>query len=903
MRALAVSAEKEEQLWLAPSCTALFSPYCSLEEEGGLWRLVALAEQKAAPESGPAARQWVRESLVGKVLDALAPRLASGEGRDLLFVHGPPGAGKTTVVAEAARRLCGGGSDLPALRLYTLFRRRSPVHPFLAAVVPRVAADVPRCLRGSELGAWRDTGPLLAFLQGSAPLDLFPDRTVADFTVAFGLYALAWTRMARERALPAIMVCEGVDTWHPAARAAAARLFESLLRCPEFLPIVSSVEGALPSEFSGFDVRSVHIHPLGRREIRSYTQHLFPGLEIPESMARRLRRMSDGLPVTVASYLQYLLRTGRIRPGAAGHTWVQSGEDDEESLPADPLSVSWFLIRSLREDAFLTLYAMHLAGGLLDRDGLEAFLEAEGFDGAAVERSIEGLLSSGLLADGEHLIPRFPALRRKLEQLLGAQGERLRDGFVRHMAGLWERGAYSHHVLLFFFLARGGRTDLALRILPGIIRRRLDEGDAAGARAFCDPGRLEFSAAPSAAEKKSLALVTTLGTLEAALLEGSAEDAARAASLLARESGRGEVQVACAAADLAAGDAASARDRLKKALLGFQDSGDRRGERAAYLGLGTAMMGDGRSGEAVEYLGLAERLSLEASDQLGALRAATMLAACLFTEGRYSRSLAEADAAAARAAALFQREAELFALFLKARIRFQLGFYEEAGTLLEQCLAHAELYSIAAAAAVLEAWLARSVLYQGDAARAIGRLQRLVPGREVLYFLAEAWLFARDTENAFACAEQGLALADDGRLPPPLSTAWKDGSWCIEGRVFRLGRNDALLRRGLAALRAYLLALRGSPADAARELHGLTRGGRQAEEDPYAYLSHYLYALVLLDSAPDQLDDKSTVLAKSLKGLQERASRIDTPSERSAFLTRSLWNRRIMDDARGRKLL
>ena len=124
----------------------------------------------------------------------------------------------------------------------------------------------------------------------------------------------------------------------------------------------------------------------------------------------------------------------------------------------------------------------------------------------------------------------------------------------------------------------------------------------------------------------------------------------------------------------------------------------------------------------------------------------------------------------------------------------------------------------------------------------------------------------------------------------------------MEGRCFRLSRNDALLRRGLSSLRAYLLSLRGATADAARELHGLTRGGRQEGEDPYAYLSHYFYALVLLDSAPDQLDDKSTVLAKSLKGLQERASRIDTPSERSAFLTRSLWNRRILEDARARKL-
>ena len=640
---------------------------------------------------------------------------------------------------------------------------------------------MPRFLRGRELDAWRDTGAVVSFLEGSSPQDLFPDRAVADFTVAYGLYALAWTRMARERLLPALMICEGVESWHPAARRAAARLIEDLQRCSDFLPVVSSVESSLPEEFTCFDARSVHIHPLGRREIRSFTQHLFPGLEIPESVARRLRRMSDGLPVTVASYLQYLLRTGRIRAENGKHSWVQSGEEDEDNLPANPLSVSWFLIRSLHDDAFLALYAVHLAAGLLDRQGLEAFLEAEGFDSAAAARSIDGLLASGLMVEGGELIPRFPALRRKLEELLGEQGERLREAFIRHMASLGERGAYSRHVLLFSFLARAGRTDLALRILPGIIRRKLDEGDAAGARAFCDTGRLEFSSRPSAAERKALAVITTLGTLEAALLEGRVEEAARASAALGREAGRGDVQVACAAADLAAGDAPSALDRLKKALLTFQESGDHRGERSAYLGLGTTMMGDGRTGEAVEYLGLAERLSLEAADQLGALRAGSLLAGCLFIEGRYSRCLAEAEAAAARARAVFQRETELFALFLKARVLFQLGSYEEAGVLLERCLAHAELYSIPAAMPVLQAWLARTVLYQGDTPRGIACLQRLPQGREVLYFLTEGWLFARETENAFSCAQEGLALADEGRFPPPCRRAGRTGSGAWRG--------------------------------------------------------------------------------------------------------------------------
>ena len=53
----------------------------------------------------------------------------------------------------------------------------------------------------------------------------------------------------------------------------------------------------------------------------------------------------------------------------------------------------------------------------------------------------------------------------------------------------------------------------------------------------------------------------------------------------------------------------------------------------------------------------------------------------------------------------------------------------------------------------------------------------------------------------------------------------------------------------------------------------------------------------------EEVDDKVTVLSKSLKTLQERASRIDAPGERSSFLWRNRWNRMIMEEARNRKLV
>jgi hypothetical protein len=41
------------------------------------------------------------------------------------------------------------------------------------------------------------------------------------------------------------------------------------------------------------------------------------------------------------------------------------------------------------------------------------------------------------MAEEGSLFPRFPALRRKLEELLGAEGAGLRERFISHLVALW----------------------------------------------------------------------------------------------------------------------------------------------------------------------------------------------------------------------------------------------------------------------------------------------------------------------------------------------------------------------------------------------------------------------------------------------------------------------------------
>jgi hypothetical protein len=316
------------------------------------------------------------------------------------------------------------------------------------------------------------------------------------------------------------------------------------------------------------------------------------------------------------------------------------------------------------------------------------------------------------------------------------------------------------------------------------------------------------------------------------------------------------------------------------------------------------MLAEGRLGEAVEYLALSQRLCYEAHDAPGMLWTLAYLAGSLFIDGLFTQCLSVIEQGLAEARKLFRREVELFLLFLRARTRFQVGAYDECSLDLQSCLCCATLYSLDDALPVLRAWLGRTFLHRDEGASGTRLLESLSrQTREVLLFQAEGCLFSGALENASLYIERALALSTESRFPAPEGITWQDGFSPVEGRCFKLSRGSALLQRTLLGMRAYLLGLRGFRDEGIRELHQLTRGQKSLDEDPRAAWFNYLYSQVLPEAGSEEVDDKVTVLSKSLKTLQERASRIDAPGERSSFLWRNRWNRMIMEEARNRKLV
>ena len=133
--------------------------------------------------------------------------------------------------------------------------------------------------------------------------------------------------------------------------------------------------------------------------------------------------------------------------------------------------------------------------------------------------------------------------------------------------------------------------------------------------------------------------------------------------------------------------------------------------------------------------------------------------------------------------------------------------------------------------------------------------------------------------------------------------SWVDGFSGVEGRCFELQRENAMVRRLLQSFQAYLWGLEGSSERAIEQLQTITRGGRIPASDPYQSLYTYFYACTLPEVRKIELDDSLTVLSKSLKLLQQRASEIDDSTQRWRYLSNNYWNSLLFAEAKSRKMI
>ena len=155
----------------------------------------------------------VRAELVNHVLDRISPRLNGDVNAPLVALSGKSGTGRREAVSEATKRVLGEKSDVAPVRLFTLFKRQSAIHPFLNSVDLSFMDRLPQYLSRSLAKVWSEKSNLLYYLKNKKPGYYCFDRLFQDFSIVYHLYLSAYLTMAEKNLVPLFFICEDVELY------------------------------------------------------------------------------------------------------------------------------------------------------------------------------------------------------------------------------------------------------------------------------------------------------------------------------------------------------------------------------------------------------------------------------------------------------------------------------------------------------------------------------------------------------------------------------------------------------------------------------------------------------------------------------------------------------------------
>jgi DNA-binding winged helix-turn-helix (wHTH) protein/predicted ATPase len=318
------------------------------------FRFIAAPSEAAASDAAPpvwhAGDAGVRP-FVGRTAEIrqLAERFSSAAAgqRQMVFVTGPAGVGKTTLVDTFLDRPALHGANPPVwIARGTGVEQYGPGEPYMPV------------LKAVERLAHRTDGDrLVTLLRRTAPTWLAQmPWLIADDAEALreSLQAARAERMLREFAaliealtadLTLVLVLEDLHWSDPATVDLLTLLAERreparLLVIGTYRPAEIAVhEHALGNAVRVMQLRrqctELPVHELTEADVCGYLAARFPGAQLPPALARRLHAHTDGNPLFVASVVDHMLSRGWILDTAPGWSFVGNAAMLDLGLPDD----------------------------------------------------------------------------------------------------------------------------------------------------------------------------------------------------------------------------------------------------------------------------------------------------------------------------------------------------------------------------------------------------------------------------------------------------------------------------------------------------------------------------------------------------------------------------------------
>jgi tetratricopeptide (TPR) repeat protein len=902
IRRILLSINEEDSIWVNRNAQLFLNDFFYFEKKSGLCRISGQKHRVKKFKSSP---PYILPQAVEKVLDILFGRLNGDQNIPGLILSGPPEKGIKETVREVVRRIYMNNSDIHPIRAFTLFRRQSPIHPFLNSIDAGFLEKVPLYLKQTEAVVWESKFPFLDYLLNTTSDSKCPDRLFQDFYAAYNIYISAYIRMLQKRLLPALFICEDLETYNKASLELLRTILVDFTKIDSFFPILIVPEIEALDRIGELNFKSIHMDPAGWKDVQKFSHCFFPGIVLPKSIARVIATNVEGKILPIKQYLFLLESEGKIIKENKGYRWI-SQKEKKINLPENDISVLWRLLKTLDSSSIDILYTVCLSGGLINKFDLYRFVEFTGTPHEETEKVLQNLANLGFINNYNPVTACSGYTRKKCEILLGLRCSAIQNNFLKFMIQQWREKRYRRLILLFHFFIKNGREDLSLEILPEVLKQKLDERDLKGVKPFLKIQSRFFGSSLENKLSVKFDAVLNAARLRYFMISGNSKSARELSEKILKSlpecnsiSEKGRLLLQLSSYYRTVGDISQSIKIIKRSLLDLHNRGNQKDETSAYIELSSAMLADGKIDDALEYLKFADRLLPRSSYER--LRCLSLTAISHFLKGATTKALSVLHDGLANADKIGRREWQLFLTFFKGRIYFYLGNYQQAMEIFLDCLTLIRIYSFPKAKETVSAWLARSTVYNGSPTEGLRMLENIIKKSESVIFLAEAFHFLKDNTNALLLLDRVFQIPKHQTLYPGENIVWHDGFSSIEGRCLTLENKESLLQKYARNFKTYVLAKerRDNPID----LQKIAFQRNVVELDASNSLYFFFYFTALSTNIEDSSVDRITILNKALKYLQERASCIDSPREKYLYLHDNVWNRMIMDEARTNRLI
>ncbi|NLJ47081.1 MAG: tetratricopeptide repeat protein [Treponema sp.] len=848
-------ADSPEDAWLSPAAARETQGYLNLDDSGsGIRRVLGPAYRLDGLSLS--AQEFYRRETAAAALSEMIGELVVGGEKCVLILRGAAGTGKKATVARALDSLGYSPDRFLTLRGGTVNPR--PFDPLACGITEDFLAENRVNLSPAEYKLYERLLPAYGYVFSSPFRAVLAPVMETGYRLFIGLVLRAYARGMTRSGFPPILVCENLHRFS----AESLDLLGEMLVSSD-IRIVATTSRSCPPTWPEYAILEWDLPPPDFEEYSGKLSEVLPG-STAETRKSLFSRARGDLPL--------LYRCALL-------------EREKGSGPPPSEAVLGLMPR----EAAAALYAVSLCENVLDIPRFQEFLESLGLRKTARGIVLELLSRTGYLSGpGPRNASRMS--NRRLAAFVGPNSKRIEVFLAEYLTHLYRnREAYPSLGLL-----------AATREFAGPDRPRF-EIDCVLSDALEDPQDQSRQV-----YKEVLPALRKLRELAACLVSGDESRAAARMEELEEPENRSTLPPGLpylfkAELRLARREFPEAAKNAKEALLSARREPQPKLEARCHRILGLCSLARERPEEAIEYFENAHDISGSARDDYERLLCRWFTTLALFTSGRLDKALKAVTDAESAAQVVFRRDWEAACVFLRGRIHFEIGRYEEARSCFEGMRSITRAYGFAEAGLRAEIWDARALAYTGSLETAEAVLSRPGQDKEARFFRAELGFLRGDPADAAGILED-MSPWVHGSFDPAEKLFWDSGYRGIERRAFGASAFhpfDEDLRSAYACFARGLAAREGSWA---LRLYRMTREEKLSTEHP-AFSTYLFFCFLLLERLAEPPLDKATVLSRAFKYLQERAGRIEDAGTGSDFLERNLWNRRLVEAARRYKFL